>query len=70
MTSPHPQLGAASVAGVTSKVIRTWVEPKELTAKRRGRALAIRRADLRAYLAGEYRSSSVDDLEERVSRRA
>jgi excisionase family DNA binding protein len=61
---------AASVAGVTPKTIRTWVETKGLTAKRRGRLLAIRRADLQAFLAGEHQRSPVDELEERLGRRA
>lgn len=44
---------AAALAGVTPKTVRTWVETGALRASRRGRAIAIRRADLSAYLAGD-----------------
>lgn len=43
---------AAELAGVTPKTVRAWVEAGALPAGRRGRRLAIRRADLDAYLSG------------------
>lgn len=43
---------AASLARVTPKTIRAWVEDGSLRAGRRGRRLVIRRADLEARLAG------------------
>jgi len=59
---------AAAVADVTPKTIRTWVETRGLRATRRGRLLAIRRADLQEFLAGED-VSSVDELEQRPRQR-
>lgn len=51
---------AADLANVTPKTIRTWVETGALPASRRGRRLAIRRADLDAYLSGSHtRAGSV-----------
>ena len=58
---------AAAVADVTPKTVRTWVETRGLRATRRGRLLAIRRADLEEFLAGDD-ASPVDTLEERLRR--
>lgn len=43
---------AAAIAKVTPKTVRAWVESGALPASKRGRRLAIRRADLETYLAG------------------
>lgn len=43
---------AADLAGVTPKTVRAWIEAGALPFSRRGRRLAILRADLEAYLSG------------------
>jgi excisionase family DNA binding protein len=43
---------AAELANVTAKTVRAWVQAGALPARRRGRRIAILRADLDAYLAG------------------
>lgn len=49
---------AADLAGVTPKTVREWVASGALPVSRRGRRIAIRRADLDAYLAGGARPAA------------